>query len=144
MCISDFSRKPVREHKRFLEDGRRSHLTYRIPQTDLVSRGPHAYMTGNQQRKVSLYSLGIEKFERGHRFLKNSTPFGELLRSLRSSHEWKVNREEHVKPFLQSMRENYAFMQDIDMEQVMILDCRNIGDPASTSMRDTSDGTRTT
>ena len=47
-----------------------------------------------------------------------------------------MNREEHVKPFLQSMRENYAFMQDIDMEQVMILDCRNIGDPASTSMRD--------
>ena len=33
-------------------------------------------------------------------------------------------------------KENYAFMQDIEMEQVMILDCRNIGDPASTSMRD--------
>ena len=39
-------------------------------------------------------------------------------------------------PFLESLKENDAFMQDIEMEQVMILDCRNIGDPASTSMRD--------
>ena len=109
LCISDFSRKPVREHKRFLEDGRRSHLTYSIPEGDLVNRGPH--VTGNQQRKVSLYLLGIEKFERGHKCLKNSTPFGELLRSLWSSHEWKVNREDHVKPFLQNLKENYAFMQ---------------------------------
>ena len=112
MCISDFSKKPVRKHKGFLEDGRRSHLTYRIPERDLANRGPHTYMPGNQQRKVSLYSLGIEKFGRGHKSLKNSTPFGELLRSLRTSHAWKVNREDHVKPLLQSLKDNYAFMQD--------------------------------
>ena len=65
MCISDFSRKPVREHKRFLQDGRGSHLTYRIPQGDLVSRGPHAYMTGNQQRKASLYTCWALRSLRG-------------------------------------------------------------------------------
>ena len=133
MCISDFSRKPVREHKCFLEDGRKSHLTYRIPEGDLSNRGLHAYMTSNQARKISLYSLGIET---GHKPQKNPAPFGEFLRSLRTSHAWKVNRGEHVKPFLQSLKENYAFMTDIEMEQVMILDCRNMGDPASTSMRD--------
>ena len=106
-----------------------------------------AYMTGGEAeassqkcKKVHFFSLGLERLEFAKKSHKKSKRLTELFQTFSQrgkSYDFTLDSEEHERALLGSLRENFPFVANLDESQILFVDCRATGDPASDkSMRD--------
>ena len=106
-----------------------------------------AYMTGGEAedrsqkcRRVHFYALGLERLEFAKKSHKKSKRLTELFQTFSQrgkSYDFTLDSEEHERALLGSLRENFPFVANLDESQILFVDCRATGDPASDkSLRD--------
>ncbi|CAE7418365.1 GIP [Symbiodinium sp. CCMP2592] len=106
-----------------------------------------AYMTGGTTeassckcRKVHFYTFGLEKLEFSKKSYKRSKALTDLFQTFSQrgkSYDFTLDSEEHEQKLLTSLRENFPFVKELDTKQILFVDCRATGDPASNkSLRD--------
>ena len=106
-----------------------------------------AYMTGGEAedrsqkcRRVHFYTLGLERLEFAKKSHKKSKRLTELFQTFSQrgkSYDFTLDSEEHERALLGSLRENFPFVANLDESQILFVDCRATGDPASDkSLRD--------
>ena len=154
--VSSFKKDPNRHHRAFALRPRspckrlKEEMT---PKGGMKGESTHlvgdlsAYMTGGEAvdrsqkcRRVHFYTLGLERLELAKKSYKRSRRLTELFQTFSQrgkSYEFTLDSEEHERALLGSLRENFPFVANLDESQILFVDCRATGDPASDkSLRD--------
>ena len=154
--VSSFGKDPNRHHRAFALRPRspckrlKEEMT---PKAGMQEESTHlvgdlsAYMTGGEAeassqkcKKVHFFSFGLEKLEFAKKSHKKSKRLTELFQTFSQrgkSYDFTLDSEEHERALLGSLRENFPFVANLDESQILFVDCRATGDPASDkSMRD--------
>ena len=91
-------------------------------------------------QKGTIYILGLERLEFAKKSHKKSKRLTELFQTFSQrgkSYDFTLDSEEHERALLGSLRENFPFVANLDESQILFVDCRATGDPASDkSLRD--------
>ena len=154
--VSSFKKDPNRHHRAFALRPRspckrlKEEMT---PTGGMKGESTHlvgdlsAYMTGGEAvdrsrkcRRVHFYTLGLERLELAKKSYKRSRRLTELFQTFSQrgkSYDFTLDSEEHERALLGSLRENFPFVANLDESQILFVDCRATGDPASDkSLRD--------
>ena len=122
------------------KEGMRGESTHLVSDLSAYITGGEAEDRSQKCRRVHFYTLGLERLELAKKSHKKSKRLTELFQTFSQrgkSYDFILDSEEHERALMGSLRENFPFVANLDESQILFVDCRATGDPASDkSLRD--------
>jgi hypothetical protein len=81
-------------------------------------------------KKIILVTCGIERTDSSDKSLRRDHTLSNLLQQLGSSYRFSLSDRSHRQALTRSLLSNFAFLQKAKEEDVLLIDCREVGDPA--------------
>ena len=81
-------------------------------------------------KKIILVTCGIERTESSDKSLRHDHTLTNLLKQLGSSYRFSLSSRDHKQALVHSLLSNFVFLQKAKAQDVLLIDCREVGDPA--------------